>query len=248
MERYPLGSLMFIFSAGLFMVISFPFDLSSLISSDGVIVQDCVTFFAESGKNFKPFVNVNLLKADFVLGSTKIIIASLVVGFFFYMVSNLYEKLNHLVAKGKTKNAVFSRRKPKHANTQERMQKCKLLQLEFAEWLREFKLTKYTDFIHSVRRMLTGLIYASETFLGTIILVAIYVWFFEPSGHIYIQNVGSWLVVGFFICAFFYVLDIIYELGFKTEMESFCRDFLKRREREKKERDMPLSFLHACIS
>ena len=96
-QRYPLSSLVFILTTGLFIVLSFPYDISGLFSSEGVVLQDWVTFFAESGKNFKPFINVNQLKLDLVLGSTKILISSFFVGIFFYLLSDFYRKINNWI-------------------------------------------------------------------------------------------------------------------------------------------------------
>ncbi len=101
-NTFPIEMIFFIIVIGLFVVLSFPFDLPSMYSKSPVIVSSYngISFHNLSNyldEGFHPFVNVNLLSGgNFLTGAGILILCSLPVGVLLFLLYSIYEMINHL--------------------------------------------------------------------------------------------------------------------------------------------------------
>jgi hypothetical protein len=196
--RFPIEKVLFIFTVGFFIVISFPFDLFSAFS-DGLPPLDFVDWFVlpvpaiESyvKNNFQPFVNLRYLGgANFPTGLIQIILCSLPVGVIIFFTYGLYEKINHII--NYIPNCLYYKATGKKQKQQE-----DLLRQEIS----------------------VGLLYGSETML---FVIAISGFFLHTEKYW-----GGWLLLSILIWLFFVFIYKSYKRAFPTLYNGIIASFIE---------------------
>jgi len=202
-ERFPFGFLSFILSSGLFFLLSLPYDIFSL---------------QPNFQRFVPFTNLKYLNTDFPNGLIKLILASLVVGIFFYLFSGYFRTINHKIMQGRIRNRLRATAKITV------LKKTKNLKanLDFNEWVLKRKISKYMNFIWSMRMITTALFYASEFFWFLVIVLGL------GSTVLGFMDYVQWLLwvfVSSILGLIFYGITLSYGIEYEKTKNMFWKLF-----------------------
>jgi hypothetical protein len=224
--RFPIEKVLFIFTVGFFIVISFPFDLFSAFS-DGLPPLDFVDWFVlpvpaiESyvKNNFQPFVNLRYLGgANFPTGLIQIILCSLPVGVIIFFTYGLYEKSNHIISY--IPNCLYYKATGKKQKQQEDLlRQRKINSAIFNEWISTKDVKRYYEFIVSMKEISVGLLYGSETML---FVIAISGFFLHTEKYW-----GGWLLLSILIWLFFVFIYKSYKRAFPTLYNGIIASFIE---------------------
>jgi hypothetical protein len=219
--RFPIDELFLIMSAGIFLVLCFPFDIYQL-SAKGV-PQPSLDSSGFSNPfdhlanlsiyirgNFTPFVAIKYLN-DFPNGLVKILLLSFPVGMTVYFLFSYYEKANHRIRQRLERvRARKNRPKSENDNRDGKANSSESRALrdesEFSDWSTSKGYRKLFDFIFSMDAVASGLLYATETFILIVLLSAGLACLFQnsASSSYPTERMLFWIfasfAMGFFTC------------------------------------------------
>lgn len=164
--KMPLWFIFFIPTLGLFVTLSFPFDILKANFESGIVLSNMtnmslVNVFKSLDQDFKPFVMLQYLGNSFPSGLTEIVLLSLVVGFLVYLLVPVYEWTNGRLMKG----YCFLCRKEYNRSDKLPKENLSAGQIRpFVEWSTAVNWG-YIDFNASLNSMMVGLLFGAETFL-----------------------------------------------------------------------------------
>lgn len=170
--RFPIEEIFLVVSYGLFVLISFPFDIFKVKApppnTSEIGWWNFLQVFASLVKNnFDPFANVKHLGENFPNYLVEAFLLSLVFGLAVVFLYNQFNYVNHRIRSPFT----WMHRKIKTANAtkDDEKEKTSLIlseheELAYANWIRKRGYQKLLDFLYSMDNVATGLLYGVESF------------------------------------------------------------------------------------
>lgn len=158
----PLWFLLFIATGGFLVVISCPYDVFALNFENGVIVPTSVGELRAISDvldtNFKPFVMIQYLGSEFPAGLAKVILLSVVVGIFMYLLYDAYQYLSDSLMHGWARKKYYADKWPAYKKAED----AKLDML--ITWLVKTRQYRYMEFLGAMKMLTEALLFASGTF------------------------------------------------------------------------------------
>jgi hypothetical protein len=196
----------FIITVGLFIVISFPFDVTNSFSKGSASIAfdsfygipfPNFSYYANAG--FHPFLNLNLLNGgNFLTGVGILVLCSLPVGVFIFLLYDTYEKINHFPKR------VYCKIMGKACTT--KMDKITAEGVdpqEFLDYIERLKIIKNLIFYDTIRQISVALLYGSQTLLFMILPLFLF------AGEQQLRF--GWLIISLLFCVFFGIIYSSYE-------------------------------------
>ncbi len=231
--HFPIEELCFILTAGLFITLTFPFDIGKVLSSPVDINWAELPSIISS--NFKPFVNLlNVLASEHVGELFVVLLLSCIpVGVMIYLSLTVYEKANKSVGDFLKKYKLDPKRrvrwmwdttsKKEHRvnnRNDEFISADDDHKLRFYEWLGAKKIGRFVLFLWAMRSVSEALLYGSETFgLLTLMSAIIPMFWNQVSTEIWI-----WVVYSTFI---FFVIYVFVYSPFKAKYDMYNERYYK---------------------
>ena len=212
MGRFPVDQLAFIFASGFFLVVAFPFDVSSLDFSRGlpstVALLDCVRW------NFAPFVGIKYLGAEFPSGLVKMILMSVPTGMFFFFFYDVFRDVNRFVMQRVVVRYITHRSVSDLMGIQ-----TNRAPKEFYDWFVERRIGKFWDFMGVMSLASLGLFYSCEFFL----LIVILSWIARACTF-------EAVIAASVLCAFLYFAVKVYDRRYNDSFASLLRVYFIERQ------------------
>ena len=218
-ERYPLSELSYIVVSGMFSVLYFPYSIFNFDFSNGIklpYINDLVNYL---GANYTPFVNVQHIFDDFVLGFTQILLLGFLMGVIFLIFSELLQSFNQFIS-SKTRLKFYQRIQTR--SDIKHVREDKDTEMKFGAFQRKHNISNFLAFLYSIRMAFCGLFHAVEvSFVFTILF---------GFTSLFSNNFENWLN-GFYLmvimlaCAYF--LHIIARRKFDKQIDSYFREYKK---------------------
>jgi len=226
--RFPIENLGFVFVAGFFTVVSFPFDLFSRDFSRStylsIVSEQSVSCSLNwLGLKFDPFVNIKYLGYQFPTGLAELVLVSLPVGLLLYVLFELYGWINRrpyalylrFIRRDRSSSEEIGKPFDSPISSDSPIKKwvCgKRLsfdsheqELDFYDWLKETGIVKSIDFLVLMRSSFEGILYGSETFFFIVFFCLVFSWLFSFTGTL------EWFVGAIVIFPFSYVIYLASE-------------------------------------
>jgi hypothetical protein len=195
--RMPLWVLFFIASSGVFITLSFPFNIFAFDFKNGLVLTNmtAIETLKSFDGNFKPFILVNYLGGSFPSGIIEIILLSLVIGTLIYLCYDVCQWINH------RPKILFEYLFPARAKSEPKKIPMPTLSdaewKPYVEWLRAVNMEGYFDVLQSLKWMTEGLLYGTETFLFfNIVRISniVILYFIDGMSELsHIGEPGAWL-------------------------------------------------------
>ena len=241
-EKTPLWFILFCFSSGLLIALSFPFDIFALNVQNGIVLASTTlpTAIKQFDQNFTPFIMVKHLgDLPFPSGLVEIILLGLVIGTLVYLFNTVYENINHVVANiiRKTPLAPALRRLRTIFGSKDRPHANKEIALEltqiprFIKWLQNTNTAGYADFIFSMVKLTEGLLFGAETFflLNIIRILSVGIQYINktPVGLSHSIESMAWFALSLILGLVFYYSYKINQEKAKKSQRVWVEDFKK---------------------
>ena len=216
-DYFPINELLFVLTAGVFIVISFPFDIFNFFtdlpsidySLGNVIPLPDLSYY------FQPFGNLHYLKLDnFATGLVLIIFLSLLIGAIMVCSISIFEWVNRRIS---WPFRYFYRKK--YGKEREDIKKDWIAtneQMSFHRWLERNHLGREILYVSTMRQVSVAFLYGSETLF---LVTAISGFFLQNN----IQLWGSWMVIITAITLFFMLMYETHEPRYWRSINGFVK-------------------------
>jgi len=217
--KMPLWFFFFIASAGLSVILSFPFDIfvfdSSKTNALPMSFQDLQKISDALNDDFKPFTMMKYLGSEFPVGLAKIILVSLVVGTFLYLFYDAYQDVNGRMMRGRVRRKLEARALSKSIMQAKQFKVPKTK--DYVKWLRSVDQWGYLDFIGSMKMLTEGLFFGAETFcmLNVVRLFNLMLRFFLGISISMSSESFLWFIWSVLIVGVTYAVYVLYYSTFK---------------------------------
>jgi hypothetical protein len=204
-DYFPVNEILFVLTSGVFIVISFPFDVFKFFVDspsvkfllwNGIPIPE----MPEISMYFLPFGNLHYLKLDnFAAGLALIIFLSLLVGAFIYCSMGVLEWANRRIS------WLYRYLYKKRSGVERDHRKKDWIsindQMDFHRWLKKNHLQREVAYLASMRQIIAGFLYGSQI-LFVVTLV---------SGIFMRNNIEFWLGWTIIITVIALFISFIYE-------------------------------------
>jgi hypothetical protein len=166
-SKFPLATLVLIFSAGLLFTAFFPFDVMGFDFGDEGLPLPALENLHDYGtnleSNYKPCINLKQL-SDFPNGLIKLLLVSIIPGVGLFLMQDCLVWLHKVVMRGKVKEFLKGKNKytefPVKGDTEG---KRIINNTKFTKWLKENDYYNFADVTNSLKYVSSGFLYAFES-------------------------------------------------------------------------------------
>jgi hypothetical protein len=228
--RMPLWFFFFIASAGLLVVLSFPFDIFvfdfSKTNTLPLSFNDIRRISDALNDDFKPFAMIKYIGSEFPIGLTRIILVSLVAGAFIYLLYDVYQNINGWIVCGHVRSKIQPEKTPQGGQLKGVKTK------DYVKWLRSVDQWGYLDFIGSMKMLTEGLLFGAETFC--MLNVIRFVNFMRTRPLLFPLGIPTyvafepalWLIWSILVVAVAYIVYIVYYSTFKKTTKNLIKGYV----------------------
>ncbi len=209
LNRFPIEGIFLIAAYGLFVIISFPYDIFALFevciprpSSTNTIALTITAICNYLKSNFTPFINAYHLGTNFPNGFFEILLLSLAFGIVAYFLYETFTEVNHVVRhpkpiylwiKQKTRAHEKKNRKlPTRGSEKRSLQN----QLAFADWIKRRGYQKHINLATSMEWTAAGLLWGAETFCLVVFVSCLAISILSTQFDQWLSLLGAFVLVG----------------------------------------------------